>query len=135
VLKELALQIAPFLEVIFKISVNEVKVPQDLKTAKVTPIFKNNNGQGPGNYRPISMTSLSCNILEHIIVRNDMTSLDNNDVIHKSKHGFRKSRSCETQLALFLHVILTSGESKIQVDAVLFDFKKAFDKVFHIKLI
>jgi uncharacterized protein YajQ (UPF0234 family) len=39
------------------------------------------------------------------------------------------------QLALFLHDILTSGESKKQVDVVFLDFKKAFDKVPQSKLI
>jgi hypothetical protein len=135
VLKELAPQIALFLEIIFTKSINEGKVPEDWKIANVTPIFKKGNRQDPGNYRPISLTSLSCKILEHIIVSNIMTHLDNNDFLHKSQHGFRKFRSCETQLALFLHDILTSGESKKQVDAVFLDFKKAFDKVPHNKLI
>jgi hypothetical protein len=135
VLKKLAPQMALFLEIIFTKSANEGKVPQDWQIEKVTLIFTNGNRRDRGNYRPISLTSLSCKILEQIIVSNIMTHLDKNDFLHKSQHGFRKFRSCETQLALFLHDILTSGESKKQVDAVFLDFKKPFDKVPHNKLI
>jgi hypothetical protein len=49
VTKELAPQIAPFPEVILAQSINEFKVPQDWKTANVTPIFKKANRQDTGN--------------------------------------------------------------------------------------
>jgi hypothetical protein len=135
VLKDLAPQIAPFLEIVFNKSLSEGKVPQDWKLANVTPIFKKGNRHDPGNYRPISLTSLSCKILEHIVVSNIMAHLDKHNFLHDNQHGFRKGRSCETQLAFFLHDILKASDSKKKVDAIFLDFKKAFDKVPHKKLI
>jgi hypothetical protein len=114
VLKELAPQIAPYLEAIFIKSLSEGKVPHDWKIANVTPIFKEGNRQDPGNYRPISLTSLSCKILEHIIVSNIMTHLESRNFLHTSQRGFRKYRSCETQLALFLQDILNPVNRKIK---------------------
>jgi hypothetical protein len=135
VLKELAPQIAPYLGVIFIKSLSEVKVTQDWKLANATPISKKGNRPVPGNYRLISLTSLSCKILDHTIVSNIMTYLDSSNFLHTSQHDFLKDRSWETQLALLLQDILKSGESKEQVDAIIFDFKKAFDNFLHTKLI
>jgi hypothetical protein len=112
VLTELTPQLAPYLEVIFVKSLSEGKLPHDWKIARVAPIFKKGNRQDPGNYRPIFLTSLSCKILEHIIVSNIMTYLDSSNFLHTSQHDFCKYRSCETQLALFLQDILKSSESK-----------------------
>jgi hypothetical protein len=55
VLKHLALQIAPFLEILFNKSLSEGKVPLNWKFASVTPILKKkDNRHDPGNYRLIS---------------------------------------------------------------------------------
>ena len=52
----------------------------------------------PGNYRPISFTSITCNILEHIIHRNIIFHLDQQRMFTDFQHGFCKSRSSEAQL-------------------------------------
>jgi hypothetical protein len=54
------------------------------------------------NYRPISLTSVSCKILEHIIARNIMQHAEENNILYPLQHGFRKDRSCETQLFEFV---------------------------------
>jgi hypothetical protein len=99
------------------------------------PIFKKGSRHNPGNYRPISLTSLSCKILEQIVVSNIITYLDNHNFFHDNQFGFRKGRSCETQLALFLLDIQKASDSETKVDAIFLDFKKAFEKVPHKKLI
>jgi sarcosine oxidase/L-pipecolate oxidase len=134
ILKELAPQIAPFWEIIFTKSLSEAKV-QDWKLANVPPILKIGNGHDPGNYLPTSLTSLSCKIFEHIIVSTIMTYLDNRNFFHDNQHSFWKGRSCETQLTLFLRDILKASDSKTKVDAIFLDFKMAFNKVPHKKLI
>jgi len=48
-----------------------------------------------------------------------------------SQHGFRKHRSCETQLILTIDDLSRSLNNSEQVDAILLDFSKAFDKVPH----
>jgi hypothetical protein len=135
VFRDLAPEIAPYLQIVFNKSVSEHTVPRVWRVANVTPIFKNGDKEQPSNYRPISLTSIACKFLEHIIVSSIMKHLDSQDLLNKFQHGFRKGRSCETQLALFTHDILLSGDGNTPVDAIFIDFKKAFDKVPHSKLL
>ncbi len=51
------------------------------------------------------------------------------------QHGFREKRSCETQLIMLSEDLLNSVYNKKQVDLILLDFSKAFDKVNHEKLL
>ena len=66
-LKETAHSMAPLLTHIFKASLHQCKLPCDWKTALVSPIHKKNSRKSPANYRPISLTSIPCKILEHLI--------------------------------------------------------------------
>ena len=67
--------------------------------------------------------------MEHIVVSSIMSHLENNHILHQRQHGFRRSRSCETQLVDF-----TTKLSQ-QIDAIVMDFAKAFDKVAHNRLL
>ena len=58
-------------------------------------------------------------------------NLDINDVLHDAQHGFRKIRSCETQLLLSADDFLKTLDKNVQTDAILLDFSKAFDRVAH----
>ena len=135
IFKQAAEYVAPYLKLIFEKSLSEGRVPKDWKLANITPIFKNGVKDDPANYRPISLTSLSGKLLEHIITSSLMGYLEANNFFARNQHGFRKTRSCETQLALLIHDILKSAENKRQVDAIFLDFRKAFDKVPHHKLL
>ena len=66
----------------------------------MTPIFKDGNkGRSKTeNYRPLSLTSITCKILEDIIHRNIISHLDQQGMLTDVQHGFRKSQSYETQL-------------------------------------
>jgi hypothetical protein len=64
-----------------------------------------------------------------------MTYLDNHHFLHDNRYGFRKGRSCESQLAPFLHDIQKAGDSKTKFDPIFLDFKKAFEQVPHKTLI
>ena len=58
-----------------------------------------------------------------------MPHLENNNILYDLQHGFRPSRSCETQLISFLQHFSQSNNQNIQTDVVIMDFAKAFDKV------
>jgi hypothetical protein len=131
VLKQLAEEIAPILKIIFESSLKNGAVPADWREANVTPIFKKGEHYDPANYRPVSLTSVCCKILEHIIVRSLMDHLDRNDILCEQQHGFRRGRSCETQLLnLVEHLNKKMAEGK-ESEIVVMDFAKAFDKVNH----
>ncbi|KAK7088259.1 hypothetical protein V1264_022195 [Littorina saxatilis] len=63
-----------------------------------------------------------------------MNHLDTHKILTEAQHGFRKFRSCETQLIETVHDIAKNLASEDQVDAILLDFSKAFDKVPHQRL-
>lgn len=126
---------AAYLCLLFSQSVSTGMLPPDWKHGKVVPVHKSGNKQSPLNYRPISLTSVPCKLLEHIIYTHIMDFLDSNNFFHPAQHGFRKGYSCETQLAMFVHDLHVNLDSNLQTDAIFIDFAKAFDKVPHERLL
>ena len=112
-------------------------IPTDWKHAVVIPIFKggNKNRSKAENYRPISLTSVTCKLLEHIVHSHLINHLEKNGCLTDTQHGFRKKRSCETQLLQTIDTLARAINNKEQVDSILLDFSKAFNKVCHPKLI
>jgi hypothetical protein len=135
VLKELSGEITPFLTNLFQQSLDCGTVPREWKDACICPIFKSGSELDPANYRPVSLTSVICKILEHIIYTSVVEHLNSQALITDTQHGFRKGRSCETQLALFVHDIQSKLDTGKEVDAVFIDFAKAFDTVPHNRLL
>jgi hypothetical protein len=94
-------ELAPALRVIFQKSITTGELPLSWLQANITPIFKKGDRTVPSNYRPISLTSICCKLLEHIIYSNIIDHLDH----HQSLNN------------------------KSQVDMIIMDFSKAFDTV------
>jgi hypothetical protein len=72
ILKELADEISPLLQLIYTTSLDTGEVPADWRTANVSPVFKKGQTSAAENYRSISLRSVCCKILEHIVARNIM---------------------------------------------------------------
>ena len=98
VLKELAFEIAPSLALIFQRSYDSGIVPSCWKIANVSPVYKKGEHYNPGNYRLISLTSIPCKVMEHIVVSNMMNHLERNQILTPFQHGFRARHSCVSQL-------------------------------------
>ena len=64
-----------------------------------------------------------------------MKHLDLHNILSDNQHGFRKKRSCESQLILTIQDLASGLEDGEQIDAILLDFSKAFDKVPHQRLL
>ena len=135
VLKNLAKEISPVLQKIFQKSVKTGELPSIWKTANVAPAYKKGDKSNAANYRPISLTCILCKTLEHIIASSITKHFTNLGIFYDLQHGFREKRSCETQLTMLIDELYKSVSSKKQVDLVLLDFSKAFDKVSHEKLL
>ena len=131
VLKECKDNISPILTIIFNKSLELGKLPLDWKHANICPVYKKGDKHDAINYRPISLTCICCKIMEHVISSNIMSFLETNNILYDLQHGFRSSRSCETQLISFIQNICQSLNKKIQTDIIIMDFAKAFDKVPH----
>ena len=131
IIKEGGVFLAPCLHTLFTFSLNSACIPSAWKTAVVSPIHK----KGPRNlaekYRPISVTSCCCRILERIIRKNLTNFLETSDLILQSQHGFRKGRSTDTLLLSFYDFVTQAIDTNNIVDTIFFDFAKAFDKIPH----
>jgi hypothetical protein len=121
--------IAKCLSCIFNASIDQGKLPSQWKVAHITPIHKKGALDNPGNYRPISLTNITCKIMEHIVLHYLNEKLDS--ILYSRQHGFRHGLSCETQLCATYHDLARSAEGSLCTHAVVLDFKKAFDKVPH----
>ena len=84
VLKESSAQVAPFLKYIFQKSL-------DWRVATICPIYKKGDRSCPNNYRPVSLTSVVCKVLEHIVCSSIMNHLDAHELI-TIRHAFHKLR-------------------------------------------
>jgi hypothetical protein len=82
------------------------------------PIFKKDDKSKAVNYRPVSLTVVLCKVIEHIICSNVMKHLDRNNMLTDAQHGFRKRRSCESQLILTVNDIASSMDLKEQIDLI-----------------
>jgi len=128
-------EIAYPLLLLFKQSLSESSIPQDWKQANVTPIFKKGSRNSVENYRPVSLTSQICKLFETIMRDALVHYLENNHLILDSQHGFRKGRSCLTNLLEFLDRVTGCVDAGDSVDVIFLDFAKAFDKVPHRRLV
>ncbi|CAM4566327.1 unnamed protein product [Lepidochelys kempii] len=131
VLKELAAVIAEPLAIIFENSWRTGEVPDDWKKANVVPIFKKGKKEDPGNYRPVSLTSVPGKIMEQVLKESILKHLHERKEIRNSQHGFTKGRSCLTNLIAFYDEITGSVDEGKAVDVLFLDFSKAFDTVSH----
>ena len=73
--------------------------------------------------------------MEHIVLSHLNKHLSTNGILSPLQHGFRTGMSCETQLVLTCHDWANILNQQGQIDALLLDFSKAFDKVSHTKLL
>ena len=87
------------------------------------------------NYRPISLTSVCCKTIQHIVHSNVCKFLDSNNILTPKQHGFRPGFSCETQLILSIDDCARSLDSGFRADVAIFDFSKAFDSIPHTRLL
>ena len=135
VLKELCNELAVPLCNLFNLSLETGQLPQDWKLAEVAAIFKKGTKSEPGNYRPVSLTSICCKVLESIIRDVLVDHFTDNNLYNECQHGFRKKRSCVTQLLKVMEELTALLDDKHCIDIVYLDFRKAFDTVPHERLL
>ena len=135
VLKEMSQSASGWLAFIFQQSLNLNVVPSDWSKALITAVFKKDNKSLPSNYRPISLTSICCKVMEHVVLSHMAKHLSKHNIIIDEQHGFRQRFSCETQLITTIHDWAKSINARSQTDAILLDFSKAFDSVPHQRLL
>ena len=113
----------------------EGTLPADWKRAFVSPIFKKGARNLAVNYRPISLTSIVCKIMEKFIRRAVLDHLTSHELLSEKQHGFLTGRSILTQLLKYLDDCANIVSQGGVVDAIYLDFWKAFDTVPHRRLL
>ncbi|NWZ98260.1 PO11 protein, partial [Nesospiza acunhae] len=131
VMRELANELAKPLSIIYQQSWFTGEVPDDWKLANVIPIHKKGAKEDPGNYRPVSLTSVPGKIMEQFMLSAITKNLQDGQGIRPSQHGFRRGRSCLTNLVTFYDQVTRLVDAGKAVDVVYLDFSKAFNTVSH----
>ncbi|XP_039452888.2 uncharacterized protein LOC120431830 [Culex pipiens pallens] len=132
-IKRLSEHLAKPVSVIFNRSLSEGTFPDEWKLAAITPIHKTGSTTAAENYRPISILSCLPNVFE-VLIHEGMYAAAQ-IVISEFQHGFVKKRSTVSNLMAYVSALNKNLEKFKQIDAIYFDFAKAFDKVPHTLII
>ncbi len=124
----------PLAAIYFK-SLNEGAIPSRWRLANVTPLHKKGSRLDPANYRPVSLTSIPCKVMERIVRDAVLEHLYANNLVTREQHGFVRNKACVTNLLETMDSITTSLAYKRWIDVIFLDFAKAFDKVPHKRLV
>ena len=137
VLKTCASELSVGLGSIFQYSLDTGTLPMDWRDANISPVFKKGDRHQAENYRPVSLTSISCKLLEHILCSHILKHFEQYNVLTQLNRGFRSGYSTEPQLLVTLQDLFKSFDQNIQVhvDVAILHFSKAFDTVPHDKLL
>jgi len=135
ILKNTKDQIAPVLAMIYRKSLARSEVPEEWRQANICPIYKKGSKAKAGYYRPVSLTSVCCKMMESLLRDDIMENLHKNNLISDSQHGFVNRRSCTTNLLEFLEGMTKAVDSGEKADVLYLDFTKAFNKVPHQRLL
>ena len=135
VIKELREELLEPLSILFTSSLQEGVVPDDWKIANVTAIFKKGNRSEPGNYRPVSLTSVLCKVMETLLREEIMQHMKENKLFSNKQFGFISGRSTLLQLIKVLDSWTEAVDDGLAIDVVYLDFMKAFDRVPHKRLL
>ena len=129
VLKELATELGPVFGHLFQQSIDTGEIPKEWSLANICSLFKTSDRSLACNYRPVSLNSVLCKLLEHKVCSNIMAHLDEYKFLSDRQHAFRKGHtcSCKTQLTTVINDLAKILDNKGQVDTFILDFEKAFD--------
>jgi hypothetical protein len=125
----------PYLARLLDITINNGTLPCDWRRATVVPVYKSGDRSLVTNYWPVSLTSIVCKQMEHIIASYLRQVWDKNDWLCEGQHGFRPGYSCESQVITVYQDIADSLDNGDRIDAIIVDFSKTFDLVPHDRLL
>ena len=132
-LKKDGIFLASKLADLFNLSMSNSRIPSSWRKIVITPVYKSGPRENFANYRPVSVrpTSVVCRVMERItcIVSVIFDFIDRNNIINPSLHDFLPCRSVETASLAFYNFPLKNLGLRHNVEVLLLDFAKAFEKV------
>ncbi|GFQ75752.1 putative RNA-directed DNA polymerase from transposon BS [Trichonephila clavata] len=127
-----------FLLDIFNTSWKAGKLPRDWKEALIIPIRKHDKpANDPNSYRPIALASISCKLMQRIVLRRLSTLLDQNNLIPLEQFDFRKGHCTMDQVLYFSQKVRDAHNLRPtnHTVAAFHDLSKAFDRFWKYKLV
>ncbi len=131
IVKTVSALIASPLAHIFNLSLASGIVPNQLKIARVVPIFKSGDRHNSSNYRPISVLPVFSKILERLIHKRLYSFISHFDMLDDSQFGFRSKRSSFMAIMHAYDKIVSSLDNKNHMLGIFLDLSKAFDTINH----
>ena len=119
---------------IFNLSFSSAKIPDSWKQADIIPLHKGAKNKCD-NYRPVSLTSIPCEVCEKIVRQHLLDFWIHEDIFIPDQFAFMASKSCLSQLLTVFHDWSSSRNGGLSTDVVFLDFSKAFDSVPHERLL
>ena len=131
ILKSAKPTISKLLSMIMNTSIKTGVYPSKLKHAKIIPVFKNDEEDDPGNYRPISLLSNTNRIFEKLMYNRLKSYLEKKHILYSSQYGFRENHSTQHALLDIVNKIQTYMDKNLFSCGIFIDLQKAFDTVNH----
>ena len=109
--------------------------PDNMKIAKVVPLYKADEKNLFTNYGPVSLLSQFSKILEKLSSKRLDKYIDKFSLLNDSQYGFRSGKSTALALIELTEEISSAMDEKMYTVGVFIDLKKAFDTIDHKLLI
>ena len=123
--------ISATLTYLFNQTIDQCSFPNEWKTARVSPLYKNGDNTLPENCRPISVLSCISKVMERLLYNQLYNYLNENGLLSENEFGFRKGHSTSTALLDCTNEWYINMDRKLLNLVVFIDLKKAFDTVDH----
>lgn len=114
---------------LINLSLSQGVFPDELKLAKVIPLFKSGDKLIINNYRPVSLLSVFSKVFEKCMASRLTDFIDTNNILYKYQFGFRKKHSTSMAINLLVDKITESLDNREVTVGVALDFRKAFDTI------
>ena len=103
--------------------------PDQIKTAKIIPLYQKNDDEIMNNYRPISLLPVFSKIFEKVVQNQVYHYLNSNNLLYGSQHGFRETYSTETAVIELIDYLKHQIDKKHIPLSLFLDLSKAFDTI------
>ena len=114
--------ISPILAQHFNYLINIGKFPDDLRTGKISPIYKKDNAELLENYRPISTLPIFGKLFEKIIYSRLYSFFVSQNLLHEKQFGFRKNHSTSHAINYSINHINNSLKNKEHVLGIFIEY-------------
>ena len=135
-IKRLKSSVSLPLSFIYHFSYESGTIPEAWKNAIVCPVHKGAGSRScTENYRPISLTSVCCKIMESLLCKSIMPHVTNNNFLTSAQNGFLSKSSTLTAKLSCYNMWFNAHDKGQWIDVISLDYSKAFDTVIHLKLL